>query len=74
MSAGGGYGANAKAARTIKIGTVYPATTGVLLAFLVRIGRKFPKVVLHVPRGSTSDIIRGLDNGQINLGFIRPVE
>ena len=63
-----------KAARTIKIGTVYPATTGVLPAFLARIGRKFPDVALHVRSGSTSDIIRSIENGQINLGFIRPVE
>ncbi|MBD9650178.1 LysR family transcriptional regulator [Ensifer sp. ENS09] len=63
-----------KAARTIRIGTVYPATTGVLPSFLSRIGRKFPDVALHVRSGSTSDIIRGLENGQINLGFIRPVE
>ncbi|MBD9624676.1 LysR family transcriptional regulator [Ensifer sp. ENS06] len=63
-----------KAVRTIKIGTVYPATIGVLPAFLSRIGRKFPDVALHVTSGSTSDIIRGLENGQINLGFIRPVE
>ncbi len=63
-----------KAARMIKIGTVYPATIGVLPAFLARIGRKFPEVALHVTSGSTSDIIRGLENGQINLGFIRPVE
>jgi len=62
------------AARTIKIGTVYPATIGVLPAFLSRIGRKFPDVALHIRSGSTSDIIRGLENGQINLGFIRPVE
>ncbi|MBD9597510.1 LysR family transcriptional regulator substrate-binding protein [Ensifer sp. ENS05] len=54
-----------KAARTIRIGTVYPATTGVLPAFLARIGRKFPDVALHVRSGSTSDIIRRLENGQI---------
>ncbi len=37
-----------KAARRIKIGTVYPATIGALPAFLARIGRKFPEVALHV--------------------------
>lgn len=31
-------------------------------------------VALHVRSGLTSDIIHGLENGQINLGFIRPVE
>nr|WP_312363394.1 LysR substrate-binding domain-containing protein [Ensifer sp.] len=63
-----------KAARVIRIGTVYPATIGVLPAFLARIGRKYPDVELHISSGSTSDIIRGLEHGQINLGFIRPVE
>ncbi len=39
-----------------------------------RIGRKFPDVALHIKSGSTGDIIRSIENGQINLGFIRPVE
>jgi DNA-binding transcriptional LysR family regulator len=63
-----------KALRKIRIGTVYPATIGVLPAFLARIGRKYPDIELHISSGSTNDIIRGLENGQINLGFIRPVE
>ncbi len=63
-----------KAVRKIRIGTVYPATIGVLPAFLARIGRKYPDIELHISSGSTNDIIRGLENGQINLGFIRPVE
>ena len=63
-----------KAVRKIRIGTVYPATIGVLPAFLARIGRKYPDIELHISSGSTYDIIRGLENGQINLGFIRPVE
>ncbi len=63
-----------KAVRKIRIGTVYPATIGLLPAFLARIGRKYPDIELHIMSGSTNDIIRGLENGQINLGFIRPVE
>ncbi|MEY9325817.1 DNA-binding transcriptional LysR family regulator [Sinorhizobium fredii] len=59
-----------KAARTIRIGTVYPATTGVLPAFLARIGRKYPDIELHVMSGSTGDIIRSIENGQINLGCV----
>jgi DNA-binding transcriptional LysR family regulator len=66
--------AGGKTVREIKIGTIYPATTGVLPAFLARIGRKFPDIRLHVSNGSTSDIIRQLECGRINLGFIRPVE
>ncbi|MDK1388846.1 LysR family transcriptional regulator [Sinorhizobium sp. 8-89] len=63
-----------KRVKTIKIGTVYPATIGVLPAFLARIARKYPEIQLHIASGSTSDIVRNLENGQINLGFIRPVE
>ncbi|MGO6705133.1 LysR family substrate-binding domain-containing protein, partial [Rhizobium ruizarguesonis] len=63
-----------KTIRQIKIGTVYPATTGVLPAFLAKIARKYPDIRIHISSGNTGDIIRGLENGQINLGFIRPVE
>ncbi|MDM9622009.1 LysR family transcriptional regulator [Rhizobium sp. S96] len=60
--------------RQIKIGTVYPATMGMLPVFLGKIAHKFPDVRIHIASGNTSDIIRGLETGQINLGFIRPVE
>ncbi|MGO7287994.1 LysR family substrate-binding domain-containing protein, partial [Rhizobium ruizarguesonis] len=63
-----------KTIRQIRIGTVYPATTGVLPAFLAKIARKYPDIRIHISSGNTGDIIRGLENGQINLGFIRPVE
>ena len=63
-----------KTMKQIRIGTVYPATTGVLLAFLAKIARKYPDVRIHISSGNTSDIIRSLESGQINLGFIRPVE
>jgi DNA-binding transcriptional LysR family regulator len=63
-----------KTVTRIKIGTIYPATTGVLPRFLAKIARKYPEIQLHIQSGSTGDIIRGLENGQINLGFIRPVE
>jgi DNA-binding transcriptional LysR family regulator len=63
-----------KSVKTIKIGTVYPATIGVLPAFLARIARKYPEIQLHIASGTTNDIIRNIENGQINLGFIRPVE
>lgn len=63
-----------KTVREIRIGTIYPVTTGMLLAFLSRIGRKYPDIRLHVSNGSTSDIIRQLECGRINLGFFRPVE
>jgi DNA-binding transcriptional LysR family regulator len=63
-----------KTARKIRIGTIYPATIGVLPAFLSKIARKYPDIQLQIQSGSTGDIIRNLETGQINLGFIRPVE
>jgi DNA-binding transcriptional LysR family regulator len=63
-----------KTARKIRIGTVYPATTGVLASFLARVAREYPDISLHITNGSTSKIIRDLECGRLNLGFIRPVE
>lgn len=36
--------------------------------------RTFPDIRLHVSNGSTSQIIRQLECGKLNLGFIRIVE
>ena len=74
MSAQATRSAAGKTVRKIRIGTIYPATIGVLPAFLSKIGRKYPDIQLQIQSGSTSDIIRNLESGQINLGFIRPVE
>ncbi|WP_426233570.1 LysR family transcriptional regulator [Pararhizobium sp. DWP3-4] len=74
MSAQATRSAAGKTVRKIKIGTIYPATIGVLPAFLSKIAKKYPDIQLQIQSGSTSDIIRGLESGQINLGFIRPVE
>ncbi len=63
-----------KTTRKIAIGTVYPATIGVLPAFLARIARKYPDIRMHIESGTTDDIIRHIEAGRINLGFIRPVE
>ena len=63
-----------KTTRKIAIGTVYPATIGVLPSFLSRIGRKYPDIRMHIESGTTDDIIRHIEAGRINLGFIRPVE
>jgi len=60
--------------RQIKIGAVYPATMGMLPTFLAKIARKFPDVKIHIASGNTGEIIRNLESGQINLGFIRSVE
>lgn len=74
MSAQATRSAAGKTVRKIRIGTIYPATIGVLPAFLSKIARKYPDVQLQIQSGSTSDIIRSLEFGQINLGFIRPVQ
>ncbi|MGN7881479.1 LysR family transcriptional regulator [Ensifer sp. 22460] len=58
----------------ITIGTIYPATFGVLPLFLSKLGKRFPDIQIHVSSGSTDAIIRDLEKGRINLGFIRPVE
>jgi DNA-binding transcriptional LysR family regulator len=63
-----------KTARKIWIGAIYPATIGVLPAFLSKVARKYRDVQLQIKSGSTSDVIRNLETGQINLGLIRPVE
>jgi DNA-binding transcriptional LysR family regulator len=36
--------------------------------------RKYPEIQLHISSGTTQEIVRHLESGQINLGFIRPVE
>ena len=63
-----------KTVTRLRIGTIYPATIGVLPAFLARIARKYPDIQLEIQSGSTGEIIRSLEAGRINLGFIRPVE
>ena len=54
-----------KTARKIRIGTIYPTTIGVLPAFLAKIARKYPDIQLLIQSGSTGDIIRNLECGQI---------
>lgn len=45
-----------------------------LPSFLSRIARKYPDIRMHIESGTTDDIIRHIEAGRINLGFIRPVE
>src|SRR5690606_26106339 len=66
--------ADGKGSREIRIGTIYPATIGVLPPFLSKIARKCPDIRMHIASGNTGDIIRSIETGQLNLGFIRPVE
>ncbi len=48
--------------RQIRIGTLYPATIGILPTFLAKIARKFPDVRIHISSGNTGDIIRSLES------------
>lgn len=45
----------------ITIGTIYPATFGVLPLFLSKLGKRFPDVQIHISSGSTDAIIRDLE-------------
>ncbi|MCA1407669.1 LysR family transcriptional regulator [Ensifer sp. IC3342] len=63
-----------KGVSRITIGTIYPATFGVLPAFLRKLSQRFPDVQIHISSGSTDQIIRDIEKGRVNLGFIRPVE
>lgn len=58
----------------ITIGTIYPATFGVLPIFLSKIGQRYPNIQIHIKSGTTNDIIRDLEQGKTNVGFIRPIE
>jgi DNA-binding transcriptional LysR family regulator len=58
----------------LTIGTIYPATFGVLPEFLAKIGRRFPDLKIHIRTGSSEFIIREIEAGNVNVGFIRPLE
>lgn len=60
--------------KKLTIGTIYPATFGVLPIFLAKIGRRFPDVKIHVRTGTSETIIREIEAGNVNIGFIRPLE
>ena len=60
--------------KKLTIGTIYPATFGVLPAFLAKIGRRFPDIKIHVRTGTSETIIREIELGNVNVGFIRPLE
>ncbi len=53
---------------------VYPATIGVPLLPCRALPANIPDIRLHIESGTTDDIIRHIEAGRINLGFIRPVE
>jgi DNA-binding transcriptional LysR family regulator len=58
----------------ITIGTIYPATFNMLPVFLSKIGRKYPNIQIHIKSGTTDSLVRDLESGNVNVGFIRPFE
>ncbi|WMT92908.1 LysR family transcriptional regulator [Pelagibacterium sp. H642] len=60
--------------KKLTIGTIYPATFGILPSFLAKIGRRFPDIKIHVRTGTSEAIIREIESGTVNIGFIRPLE
>ena len=62
-----------KDVKSLTIGTIYPATFGVLPDFLARIGRRFPEIKVNIRTGTSETIIREIELGNINLGFVRPL-
>lgn len=58
----------------LSVGTIYPATFGILPAFLSRIDRKFPGIRISIRSDITDNIVRAIERGAINIGFIRPIE
>lgn len=60
--------------KKLTIGTIYPATFGILPAFLAKIGRRYPDIKIHVRTGTSEAIIREIELGTVNIGFIRPLE
>lgn len=58
----------------LNIGTIYPATFGILPKFLTRIDRKFPGIRITVKSDTTDNIVKEIERGNVNLGFVRPIE
>ena len=57
----------------ITISTIYPATFGILPKFIQRLGRKFPDMRINIKSDTTDNIIKDLERGNTNIGFVRLV-
>ena len=57
----------------ITISTVYPATFGILPKFIQKLGRKFPDMHINIKSDTTDNIIKDLERGNTNIGFVRLV-
>lgn len=58
----------------ITIGTIHPATFGILPKFIARIKERYPDSLVHIHNGTTESIVREIEHGHVNLAFIRPIE
>jgi DNA-binding transcriptional LysR family regulator len=56
----------------IRIGTIYPATLGFLPRFLSKVKNRYPDIQLHIKSDTTDNIIRDIERGNLNIGFVRP--
>jgi DNA-binding transcriptional LysR family regulator len=57
----------------LTISTIYPATFGILPKFIQRLGRKFPNMRINIKSDTTDNIIKDLERGNTNIGFVRLV-
>jgi DNA-binding transcriptional LysR family regulator len=57
----------------ITISTTYAATFGILPGFIQRLGRKFPDMHINIKSDTTDNIIKDLERGETNIGFVRLV-
>jgi DNA-binding transcriptional LysR family regulator len=57
----------------ITISTIYPVTFGILPEFIQRLSRKFAGMRIHIKSDTTDNIVKDLERGSTNIGFIRLV-
>lgn len=57
----------------ITISTIYPVTFGILPEFIQKLSRKFPDMRMQIKSDTTDNIIKDLERGNTNIGFVRLV-
>ncbi len=57
----------------ITIGTIYPATFGILPNFIQKLTSSFPGMRISIKSGTTDNIVKDLERGNTNIGFVRLV-
>jgi DNA-binding transcriptional LysR family regulator len=58
--------------KKIRIGTIYPATFGFLPKLLNNVRSRYPDLQIHLMSDTSDNIVREIERGRLNLGFIRP--